>query len=60
MNALQGQPGTAGVAQAMEVERFPVVIRDGQEVAFLTLGAGVGIVLHFVQPLLTGRGEVAA
>ena len=44
--------------QGMEVEGLAVVVLDGQEVAFLSLGAGIGIVLQFVQPLFAGRGQV--
>ncbi len=58
MNALQREPGTAGMAEGMEVQCFALVVRDRQEVAFFSLAAGLGIVPYFVQPGLAGRGQV--
>jgi hypothetical protein len=33
VNALQGQPGAAGMTQGIEVENFPFVVLDGQKIA---------------------------
>ena len=42
LDALQCQPRARGVTQGVKVEFFPFVVRDGQEIAFLSFDAGLG------------------
>jgi len=56
VNALQGQPRSGRVSETVKIQDFALVVLDRQKVAFLSFGAGFGMVLEFVQPSLAGLG----
>jgi hypothetical protein len=45
------------MSQSVEVERYPIVVLNSQEIALSAFGADLGVVLHFLQPLLSERAK---